>query len=218
MRIEQTFYDRDACTVARSLIGKIIQHKYQDIWLKARIIEAEAYYINEKGSHSSLGKTAKRLAMFMPAGTIYMYYARGHDSFNISVQGEGNAILLKSCLPVADKVLKGKDIRIMQQLNPKLNGQPRSVNKLCAGQTLLCRALNLKVTDWDQQAFNDTNLFIKDDGYIPEKIIQTTRLGIPSGRDEDKPYRFIDYQYSNVCTSNPLSKRKPPVYKIIEIK
>ena len=83
------FFSRDACQVAQSLIGKVIRRKYKNYWLAVRIIETEAYYLTDKASHSSLGYTQKRKAMFMPPGTIYMYYARGHDSLNISCGNEG---------------------------------------------------------------------------------------------------------------------------------
>ncbi len=215
MILKNNFYNQDACQVARALLGKVIRRKYKNRWLSARIIETEAYYRSEKGSHSSLGKTNKRMAMFMRPGTLYMYYARGKDSCNISVKGDGNAILLKSCVPFADKLTTEKEFRVMQQLNPQNNGQPRAINKLCAGQTLLCRTLNLKVTRWDQQAFDPDEFYIDDVAYQPEKIIQTTRLGIPAGRDEHKPYRFIDFQYAKHCTSNPLIKRNKPDYSII---
>lgn len=215
MILQNNFYNQDACQVAKALLGKVIRRKYKNHWLAAQIIETEAYYQSEKGSHSSLGKTNKRMAMFMPPGTLYMYYARGHDSCNISVRGDGNAILLKSCVPFADKLSLKEGFRVMQQLNPQNNGQLRPINKLCAGQTLLCRALNLKVTRWDQQTFDPDEFYIDDVAYQPEKIIQTIRLGIPAGRDEHKPYRFIDFRYTRHCTSNPLTKRNKPDYSII---
>ncbi len=216
MILANKFYDKDACQVAKALLGKVIRRKYKNHWLAAKIIETEAYYLSEKGSHSSLGKTNKRMAMFMPPGTLYMYYARGHDSCNISVKGDGNAVLLKSCVPFADKLTSKKGFKLMQQLNPQNNGQPRSINKLCAGQTLLCRALHLKVTRWDQQAFDPDEFYIDDIAYQPEKIIQTTRLGIPIGRDEHKLYRFIDFQQAKYCTSNPLTKHNKHNYSIIK--
>lgn len=97
-----SFFDRDACTVARDLLGKVIRRKYNQQWLAARIIETEAYYLQDNGSHASLGFTKKRKALFMQAGSIYMYYAHGRDSLNISCRGEGNAVLIKSAFPYQD--------------------------------------------------------------------------------------------------------------------
>src|SRR3990167_6381914 len=99
-----SFFDRDARLLARELLGKVIRHRHGEQWLSARIIETEAYYLDDKGSHASLGFTHKRRALFMPAGTIYMYYARGGDSLNISCQGKGNAVLIKSAFPFFDKL------------------------------------------------------------------------------------------------------------------
>ena len=70
------FSNRDASLVAREILGKLLCHKVAGIWRRVRIIEAEAYYIHDKASHASLGLTESRKALFMAAGTIYMYYAR----------------------------------------------------------------------------------------------------------------------------------------------
>ena len=205
--LKPAFFNRDACLVAKLLVGKILRRKYKHHWLAARIIETEAYYLQEKGSHASLGYTEKRKALFMPPGTIYMYYARGKDSLNISTRGKGNAVLIKAAYPCPDRRSDKNALQIMQQLNPTVRGEKRPIEKLCKGQTLLCSAMDLKVVQWDQQTFDQNVFYIDDDGYQPEKLVQTTRLGIPPGRDEHLPYRFIDYAFAHCATSNPLTKR-----------
>lgn len=201
------FFDRDACIVAKELLGKILRRHYQGVWLSARIIETEAYYRHEKGSHSSLGYTEKRKAMFMHAGTIYMYYARGKDSLNISAHGPGNAVLVKSAYPYSeDETSLQHSIAVMQSLHQKNN--ERALQKLCAGQTLLCQSLALRVPEWNQAQFNPDKFFIENVGIKPKRIIQTRRLGIPLGRDEHLLYRFIDFDFARYCTSNPLTKRQ----------
>jgi len=207
MRLDSKFFDRHTCTVARELLGKVIRRNYHGKWLAARIIETEAYYLEDKGSHASLGYTEKRKALFMPAGTIYMYFARGHDSLNASTQGEGNAVLIKSAHFYHDELCAPDALEIMQSLNPLPSGETRSVEKLCSGQTLLCKALDIKVKDWDQQQFDSELLFIDDIGYTPGQIIQTTRLGIPQGRDEHLQYRYIDAAYAKYCTRNPFKQK-----------
>ena len=197
--LNNTFFNRDPCAVARELLGKVLCHRYDDIWLKAQIIETEAYYLHDKASHASLGFTEKRKALFMPAGTIYMYYARGGDSFNISCEGEGNAVLIKSAYPLVEKT----NLELMQQLNPLPSGLTRPIQRLCRGQTLLCKALGIKVPDWDQQQFNPNKLYIEDIDFPVEEIITTTRLGIPAGRDEHLPYRFILAEMARYCTKPP---------------
>ena len=63
--LPDSFFDRDAQVLARALLGKIIRHRHQGHWLAVRIIETEAYYLAEKGSHASLGYTEKRRALFL---------------------------------------------------------------------------------------------------------------------------------------------------------
>ena len=155
--LNKKFYDRDPCLVAVDLLGKVIRHRYKGIWLAARIIETEAYYLTDKGSHASLGQTPSRTALFMPAGTIYMYYARGRDSMNISCHGAGNAVLLKSGFPYFDKKTDPKALNYMQ----KAYKEPRPLERLCAGQTLLCQALYLKLPQWNQQEFHKDEFYLK---------------------------------------------------------
>lgn len=195
------FFNRDALLVAKELLGKVIYKRYDNMWLSAMIVETEAYYLVDKGSHASLGLTPKRQALFMPAGTIYMYYARGGDSLNISCQGDGNAVLIKAGIPYTNDPAT---LDIMHQLNPVKNSlRKRADHKLCAGQTLICKALNIKVPEWNQRSFDKDNFYVKDVGYVPESIVQTVRLGIPKGRDEHLPYRFIDANYIHAATKKP---------------
>lgn len=208
------FFNRDSLEVAKDLLGKVIQVRYQTFWLCAQVIETEAYYLNEKASHASLGFTEKRKALFMPAGTIYMYYARGGDSLNISCHGKGNAVLIKSAVPFKDVKNFDSMVTIMQKLNPFKNKLDlRKPERLCSGQTLLCKSLNLRVKDWDQKTFSPKRFFISHQCYEPTKIIRTRRLGIPKGRDEHLLYRFVDYDYARFCTNNPLTRRKWQVGK-----
>jgi DNA-3-methyladenine glycosylase len=204
--LPDNFFNRDAQVLAQALLGKVIRHKVGERWLAARIIETEAYYCAEKGSHASLGYTEKRKALFLDGGHIYMYYARGGDSLNFSAEGPGNAVLIKSAYPWVDAVSDANSLAQMQLNNPDASGAMRGPGRLCAGQTLLCKALGLKVPMWDAKRFDANLLLVEDVGLTPIRIIQTTRLGIPAGRDEHLMYRFIDAEYARFCTRNPLRR------------
>ena len=219
--ITPEFFHQEPQALAIALLGKVLRRKVQwqgkTLWLSARIIETEAYYRDEKASHSSLGYTAKRKAMFMTPGTIYMYYARGSDSLNFSAQGEGNAVLVKAAYPHFDSISGKRQLEVMRALNPgnsisKTNGSdnkaPRAIDRLCNGQTLLCKSLDLKVVDWDQQTLDKRRFYLGESGYQIARYIQCPRLGIPVGRDENLWYRFIDFDAAHLATSNPLTKRK----------
>ncbi|WP_119329489.1 DNA-3-methyladenine glycosylase [Cysteiniphilum halobium] len=214
MRLTSDFFDCDAVVLAQKLIGMLICRKYNGITLKAQIIETEAYAVDDKASHGSLGFTKKRQALFMAPGTIYMYYSRGSDSFNISAKGKGAAVLIKSAI-VPDVMLNDeKVVSVMHRLNP-VNDRKRDVLRLLSGQTLLCKALNITVKEWDQKQFND-DLYLEDQQYTPACIIATNRLGIPLHRDADLMYRYIDHNYVTRSTKNPLTMRVKPVYELIK--
>ncbi|PLX71351.1 MAG: DNA-3-methyladenine glycosylase [Denitrovibrio sp.] len=213
--LTNTFFDKDAAAVAKELLGKVIRFRDRNNILSAMITETECYYLKDKGSHASLGYTKKREPLFMPAGTIYMYYARGKDSLNISCKGEGNAVLIKGAMPYTDSISPVDTIELMHVNNPLKNGRRRPRRRLCSGQTLLCRALGIKLTQWNAKNFVPDVFYLEDTGYRPDKIIQTTRLGIPEGRDEHLPYRFVDFANADTATSNPLTK-KSLKYSIIE--
>ena len=93
-----------------------------------------------------------------------------------------------------------------------MSSHGRSIERLCNGQTLLCKSLGLKVPEWDgKELDSDKFRIIKDiNNFFVKEIFQTTRLGIPPGRDEHLEYRFIDAEYVKNCTKNPLTVRKNP--------
>ncbi len=216
--LPKPFFDQDASDLAIALLGKVLRRRIVDpmlgsVWISARIIETEAYYVTEKASHSSLGFTEKRKAVFMSPGTIYMYYARGGDSLNFSARGSGNAVLIKSAYPYFDRKSPPGNIAVMQRLNPPAGASSadghhqRPLGKLCAGQTLLCKALDLKVPEWNQRQLQRRVFEIDEVKPSPGRIIQCRRLGIPEGRDHELKLRYVDADYANTCTSDPLSKR-----------
>lgn len=214
--LKDDFFNDDAVAVAQRLLGKVLCVKHHNQWLMARIIETEAYYIHDKSSHASLGFTEKRKGLFMAPGTIYMYYSRAGDSLNISTRGEGNAVLIKSGYPYLEEENHQSMVTCMQNLNPPKNNKGvRPIEKLCGGQTLLCRSLGLTVKEWDQKNFSKEAFFIKDVGEQPQYIYQTQRLGINPERDSHLPYRFIHGDYRQYCTKKPpKTAKKHPVVLI----
>jgi DNA-3-methyladenine glycosylase len=106
----------------------------------------------------------------------------------------------------------------MQAENPAAGGAMRPPERLCGGQVQLCRALALRVTEWDARQFDLEELFVDDVGESPPLLIQATRLGITAGRDEHLPYRFVDPAYARFCTRNPLRRGQaaPEHYRWID--
>jgi DNA-3-methyladenine glycosylase len=58
---------------------------------------------------------------------------------------------------------------------------------------------------WDAKRFDHELLLVEDTGPAPTQIIQTTRLGIPQGRDEHLMYRFVDAAYAPMVHAEPAA-------------
>lgn len=205
--IEASFFDRPTCEVAIDLLGRNLRRRVGNRWLTVRIIETEAYEIDDKASHASLGRSPSREPLFMPPGTLYLYHSRGGASLNVSCRGEGNAVLIKSAYPIVDARCSTGAIATMQRLNPARSGERRTIEKLCAGQALLCRSLDLRITEWTGQRFDPSRFYLEGGSTPPGRILRVRRLGIREGRDEDRLWRFIDHDFVRHCTQNPLTRR-----------
>ena len=126
---DSKFFDRDVQEVSKDLLGRVLEHLVDGIWLSVRIIETEAYYgqgQEDRASHASLGYTENRKALFMDPGTIYMYYSRGGDSLNFTCSGNsGNAVLVKSGYPLTTSNQSQNETMLqkMRQLNPLPNAK-----------------------------------------------------------------------------------------------
>lgn len=99
--LPQSFYARDALEVARDLLGKHLVAGP----IVLRISEVEAYrWPNDTASHCRMGRTARNAPMWGPAGHAYVYLCYGiHRMLNVvtNQQGEGAAVLIRACEPVA---------------------------------------------------------------------------------------------------------------------
>ncbi len=89
-----------------------------------------------------------------PIGTCnnYIYFVQMRSTpakfFIVVFSGEGNACLVKSAVPYTEDLSIEQSVRMlsaMHKLNPSAKGTQRDDSRLCAGQTLVCSALGLKV-------------------------------------------------------------------------
>lgn len=201
-----SFFDRPPDEVAEDLVGKVLRRRHGSLWLAAAIVEVEAYGVGDRASHSWLGRTPSRTSMWAPPGTIYMYASRGADSLNVSVRGDGAAVLVKGARPWLDERSGPEALAAMHRLNPGPSG-PRPDHRLLAGQTLLARALDLRREDWDGRPFDPDTFFVEDVGHRPAAIVRCPRLGIPPGRDEHLLRRWVDDEHRRSATRPPPRPR-----------
>lgn len=211
--VSSDFWLREPAQLAGHLLGRWMVRRVQRQWAIVQIVECEAYYLRERASHSSLGRTPSREAMFMAPGTIYMYHSRGGDSLNLSAAGDGNAVLVKAaCLP--EQSLTGLSpaafaamVERMASRNPLPGDRPRPLGRLAAGQCLMCRCLDVRRVQWNGRPFDGTTFWLAY-GSPATEAWQCRRLGIATGRDEHLYLRFVDVRTAHAATQDP---RKGPL-------
>lgn len=185
MRIEREFYMRDAVTVAKDILGKIIVKKDDKGKIfSGRIIEVEAYMgIFDKASHSYGGKRTKRTeVMYKEGGYSYIFLIYGmYECFNIVVEAEGNpqAVLVRGVEPLENKNLMQEKRKVKREKD------------ISNGPGKLTKALGITREDNGVDLVNDKNIWIEDDGYKVKEIVETTRIGIDYAEEDAlKPWRF----------------------------
>ncbi len=183
MKLPRSFYEKDAITVAKELLGKLLVHNSRQGRTSGIIVETEAYMGTEdKASHSYGGRRTKRTStLYDKPGTAYIYLVYGiHCLLNVVTGPEGvpMAVLIRALEPK-------EGIELMRARRGLEN-----VKRLCKGPGSLTKAMGI---DMRLNGIDMTGniLFIEDIGYNPEEIVQTTRIGVEYAEEDAlKPWRF----------------------------
>jgi DNA-3-methyladenine glycosylase len=165
--LTRAFYSRDAVTVARELLGKILVHGRT----AGMIVETEAYLGGDDlAAHSARGITNRTRVIFGPPGHAYVYFIYGmHECLNLVAEPEGKpgCVLIRAAEPVAG-------IPIMKRRRAKA----RTVEKLASGPGNLTQAFGITRA---QNGVDVTHgpLVVRQWSKAPEFEIQVTpRIGI----------------------------------------
>ncbi|KTG39802.1 hypothetical protein cypCar_00021076 [Cyprinus carpio] len=204
VRLSHSFFSQPCADLARAFLGKVLVRKLTDgTELRGRVVETEAYLGGEdKASHSAGGKrTERNTAMFMKPGTIYVYPIYGiYLCMNVSSQGEGAAVLLRSLEP-----LSGQDVmRGLRAAKRKAGAKILKEKELCNGPSKLCQALDIQRCFDRRDLATDTEVWLERD---PERetvfageMVSAPRIGVEShGEWATKPLRF--YLRGHPCVS-----------------
>lgn len=185
MRIERKFYMRDAVTVGKDILGKIIVKKTADgRIMSGRITEVEAYMgITDKASHSYGGRRTKRTeVMYKEGGYSYVFLIYGmYECFNVTVGREGDpqAVLIRGVEPLENKNFMWEKRKVKKEKD------------ISNGPGKLTKALGITREDNGADLTAGENIWLEDDGYKVKDIVETTRIGIDYAEEDAlKPWRF----------------------------
>ncbi|XP_069571630.1 DNA-3-methyladenine glycosylase [Brachyistius frenatus] len=203
-RLGEEFFQQPCVSLAKAFLGKVLVRRCADgTELRGRIVETEAYLGGEdEASHSAGGKrTERNTAMFMKPGTIYVYTIYGiHLCMNVSSEGDGAAVLLRSLEP-----LQGQHVMKQQRAARRKEGARQLKDKeLCNGPSKLCQALNIPRCFDRRDLAADPEVWLERDQDTspakPQDVVSAPRIGIEShGEWAKKPWRF--YLRGHTCVS-----------------
>jgi DNA-3-methyladenine glycosylase len=187
-RLTKPFYERDALTVARELIGCLFVHDHPGGLMGVRLVETEAYRGRmDPGSHGYRGVTPRTEVMFGPPGRLYVYFTYGmHWCANIVCgrAGECEAVLLRAGAPVVgvDAIRANRPGITKDRLltsGPARMAQGLGIDKRHNGASLLRGGSFFCAEDAETDALRNG------------LVLQTPRVGLAAGRGDDIPWRFV---------------------------
>ena len=186
------FFDRDPRLVAPDLLGKLLIRKEGAELMAGRVVETEAYMgVSDAAAHAASGLTKRNAVLFGPPGRAYVYFIYGnHYCLNVSCMPEGDAggVLFRALEPVVGL----QEMAARRAL--ELPGEPRmtQLRLLTSGPGRMAEALKItrdRDNDKDLTDPATSDLWLADDGFRPEHVSVTPRIGITKAIDE--PLRFI---------------------------
>ncbi len=183
-RLPVGFFDRDAETVARELLGAYLVSDCGGPRCVGRVVETEAYPgPHDPASHASasIGRTARNDPMFGSPACAYIHLNYGmHWCLNAVVGAEGwpAAVLLRALEPVEGlEIMRGRRA-----------GRPN--RDLCSGPAKMTQALAVG-PGLQHHRLTEPPLFLAEGEAVPASdLVRTTRVGISLGRR--KRWRFYD--------------------------
>ncbi len=169
--LSRSFYDRETETVAREMLGAILECTTPEGTASGIIVETEAYVgEDDPACHAAVGRTQRTEPLYGKPGTSYVYFIYGvHWCFNAVTRGEGlpSAVLVRAIEPL-------DGIPLMQARRTA----GISAGKLTNGPGKLCAALGI------DGALNGLSLqrrpiVIREGDLVDEALVQATpRIGI----------------------------------------
>ncbi|MFX1443714.1 MAG: DNA-3-methyladenine glycosylase [Promethearchaeota archaeon] len=189
-RLTREFFSRKTEIVAKDLLGKYLTRKTTKGDIIGKIIEVEAYLgPDDKACHCyNYKKTEKTKIMYMPPGTIYIYYIYGmYFCLNIITEPEGMpcAVFIRQLYPI-------EGIELMKENRKVKIG--KNYKNLVDGPSKLCMAMDITKEEFNgkDSCSPNSKLFLSQGQKVNNnQIIFNKRIGIDyAEEDKDLLLRF----------------------------
>jgi DNA-3-methyladenine glycosylase len=186
--LQREFFDRDPRPVSHDLLGKILVRRDGRKLLAARVVEVEAYLAaDDPAAHAAAGRTARNAVLFGPPGYAYIYFIYGnHYCLNVSTLPDGTAggVLFRAAEPLAGI----EDMALLRDIDV---ASTRDLRLLTSGPGRLAEAFGITRERDNGKDLTTTrsDLWLADDGYRPERMITTKRVGITKAAE--LPLRYL---------------------------
>lgn len=183
MILDQDFYTRNACIVARDLLGARLIHRVDGATLSGIIVETEAYTgLDDLASHGRAGQTPRNLPMWEEPGHAYVYLVYGmYWLLNVVCEpiDQPAAVLIRAIEPESG-------LELMQANRPKVR-QTQWTNgpaKLTLALGINSRHNRVNMTDPASGLWLETHVSIPD-----SQVATGSRIGL--GKQVPEPWFSI---------------------------
>ena len=186
----------DTTELARYLVGKLVVRATPEAVLSGRIVETEAYPVEDAAGHAYRGQTPRNRVLFGPRGHAYVYLAYGVSyMLNVSSEaaGVGAGVLIRALAPL-------EGVEAMQ----RNRGGVQSLRDLARGPGRLAAALDIDLRLNGVDLCRQGPLWLAPGAGDAPEIGTSTRIGI--SRDADRLLRF--YVRGNRFVSGPTARNR----------
>ena len=178
--LTQKFFARDAREVASALLGKVLVSGRGRNLRAGRLVEVEAYLgESDAAAHAAAGMTKRNAVLFGEPGRAYVYLIYGqYFCLNVACQPEGLAgcVLFRALEPLAGFAAMARDRGV------EFDGSEKGLRSLSSGPGRMAAALGVtrERHNFAEMFRVASGLWIGDDGFVPQRVAATTRIGVTS--------------------------------------
>lgn len=192
MILNKEFYKQGALILAKELLGKVVVRTVDNLTLKAKIVETEAYVGEiDKASHAYNGRRTERTEpLFREGGIAYVYFIYGkYYCFNVisGIEDKGEGVLVRALEP-----LNEFDYLARKRFEKSFDELSEANKKaLTNGPSKLCIAFSIDKSENYKKLYEEGEFYIEDSNDEKFDIVETTRIGIDYAEEAiDFPWRF----------------------------